>query len=170
VCDVTALAVASFAMDAGSKVAGASAQNKASKENKRNALSNLRLQNADISARVNQETEASLDLAHNIYQQGDALSSTAATSAAESGVAGNSVDALLRSVLMEEGTAVTDVNKNLANTLAQSERQRRGATAEAQSRIAGVPGANPLATGLGVAGAGITLATQLKRYSLTGQI
>jgi hypothetical protein len=167
---VTALAVASFAMDSGSKIAGASAQNAASKANKASALSSLRLANADISARVNEETAASLGLKQNVTRQADALSSTAATSAAEAGVAGGSVDALMRSILFQEGEASSAIDQNLALTIAQSERQRRGAAAEAQSRIAGVPGANPVATGLGIAGAGLGLATQLKRYSLTGQV
>lgn len=165
-CDVTALAIGSFALEAGKGVAGAIGQNKAKKANTENALASLRLTNADISARVNEETAASLGLKQNIGEQAADLSSTARTSAAESGIAGGSVDALVRSILMQAGTASTDVDQNLANTLRQSERQRRGAEAEAESRIAGTPGANPLATGLGIAGAGLGLATQLNRYKL----
>lgn len=154
-CEPTALAIGSFALDAGGKIAGASAQNKAAAANKQNALLNLRLQNADLSEQVNQETAAARAQTQSIAQAGQAAISTATTSAAESGVAGQSVDALVQEVLRQQGVATDATAQNLENTLDQAQRERQGLAAQAAGQIASIPKANPLATALGVAGAGI---------------
>jgi hypothetical protein len=161
-CEPTALAIGSFALDAGSKIAGASAQNKAANANKAKALEALRLGNADISARSNEETAAARAQTQMSEQAAQAGIATATTSAAESGVAGQSVDALVGEVLRQQGVAADATAQNLEYQQAQAQRDRLSLVADANSQIASVPKANGLATAVGVAGAGLGFLNTLR--------
>jgi hypothetical protein len=161
-CEPTAIAIGGLAMNAGSSLLGASAQNKQARANKANALEALRLGNTDVNARLREETAAASQVKQDVLAAGAAGISTAQTSAAESGVAGQSVDALVSEVLRQQGVASDTIAQNLDMIGDQAERQKKGLVAEANSRIAGSPGANPMATGLGVAGAGLSFLNTLR--------
>jgi hypothetical protein len=161
-CEPTAIAIGSLAMNAGSAVAGAGAQNKQAKANKANALEALRLGTRDVNARLREETAAASQQEQQVLAAGAAGLSTAQTSAVENGVGGQSVDALVAEVLRQQGAATDTIAANLDMLGDQAERQKQGLVAEANSRIAGTPPANPLATGLGVAGAGLSFLNTLR--------
>jgi hypothetical protein len=161
-CEPTALAIGSLALNAGGSIAGASAANKQAKATKASALESLRLGVADVNARVREETAAAGQTSQQIAAAGEAGTATAQTSAAESGVAGGSVDALVMALLKQQSGAQGVVDANLSAVEAQAQRQRAGLAAEASSRIAGAPVANPVATGLGIAGAGLDFLNTLR--------
>lgn len=111
---------------------------------------------------MNEERIAAAGQTRGIAQAGAAATSTAVTSAAESGVVGQSVDALVSEVLRQQGVATDAVSQNLSLTEQQAQRQRAGLAADAQGRIASAPKASPLATGIGVAGAGLGFLNTLR--------
>jgi hypothetical protein len=161
-CEPTALAIGSLAVNAGGSLLGAGGQNKAHKANKANALNALRLGTADVNARLDEETAAAQQARQGIVEQGTANVATATTSAAESGVAGGSVDALIAGILREQAKALGTLDTNLEGVRAQGGRQKAGLLADAQSQIAGVPKASGAATALGVAGAGLSFLNQYR--------
>jgi hypothetical protein len=149
--------LASFALQGASALAQHGAQAAQSRANARNALRAYRMNIADLGERAVQ-AEQSAAQEFGIYQrQGTAAGSTARASAAESGVAGSSVSALLQKYAMETGTAQGAVAASLDNTVGELSRRAEGAFVEYQGRLASVPPPSGLATGLQIAGAGLDL-------------
>lgn len=69
---------------------------------------------------------------------------------------------MIADILRQQGQAADIIDQNLDMLGAQANRQKEGLLADARSRIAGAPPANPAATGLGIAGAGISFLNQLR--------
>lgn len=86
---------------------------------------------------------------------------TAAVSAGESGVSGQSVDAVLHDLQRQGDEYRTGTRINLDNTLTQLDSEKAGVRAQEQSVIAGAPFPSDLATGISIAGRGLDFADQI---------
>lgn len=150
---VVAIAAADFGIKAVGAVMEHKAQNKAADANKQAALASLKLQDHELSI---EEVQARLAGAQQ-QVQGDeqvrAAEGDISQSAAARGVGGASIDLLLNDVQAQGARFKTSVQQNTDAQVASLDRQKDEALAEAQARIAGVPKANPLMTGLKIGGA-----------------
>lgn len=133
-------------------------QNQMYQANKAIAEQSLLSQYADISRRQQQEQEKAAQEMGIISAQARAARATVATSAAESGVAGLSVDALMNDYFVREASALTATQRQLRGTMFQLEQAKKGLGAEYQGRVLGmtpqpIPQPSLIATGLQVGGA-----------------
>lgn len=151
-CDPTVIALGSLAIGAFSDITAAGAQNKASKANAAAAQRAFTSTLSDINARKAEETES----ANLVGKQARELSlveqGLAQTSAAEGGVSGSSVDAQSNVLSRTLGGFLSSLDVSTDNTLRQLDRSKEGAEATRDSRIASVPRASGLATGLRIGG------------------
>lgn len=147
----TGLALAGLGLDAIGGLLGDSAQDKLRRANQEAARTDLALTLEDVRARRDQERQATAQQMASIREQSLTRSAQARVSAAEAGVSGQSYQALLDDVLQNTFEALDTSRMNLDSTLEQSDRVKRGAYAEAKSRMNSVPGSNPLATALSLA-------------------
>jgi hypothetical protein len=162
VCDpISIIEGASLAIEIGSSVAGASAQNKASKANKAAAQQAMQDTWKDISLREVQEQDATGQTIMQADRQARSADAVARVSAGEAGVAGASVDALVGDISAQASAFKMTQERNLDMTITQLQREKVGAKSAAQSRINAVPKANPFATGLQIASAGVNFANTL---------
>lgn len=167
-CDpITGLAVASFAINVGSQIAGASAQNKAAQANKEAAEAAFRTTFNDINALQTSVRERETVSVFELERQGRAAEAIAVVSAGESGVSGQSVKAVIADVKAKFGEAAARTERNADFEVAQLEKEKVSGRQVMQQRIASVPGASPLATGLGVLGAGLDSALLIRRTKTT---
>lgn len=150
-CDaLTIIAGASLALSAGSQVAAAGAQNKASRQNREAAI---RARNEDFRAlglqevQIQDAAQESIMATHRQAQQAEAL---ARVSAGEAGVSGASVEAIIGDIAAQAGRATVNTERNLDASIRQIQQEKRGTAAGAQSRINAVQPANPFAVGLGI--------------------
>ena len=81
---------------------------------------------------------------------------TAQVSAAEAGVAGQSAQAVVQNAQRQGADYTDSANANLSRTLMQIDRLKMGANSQEQGRINSVQGGNIFATGLQIAGAGLS--------------
>lgn len=161
-CDPTAIALGSFALNVGGDVLNHNAQNKAATANAQQARAAETRQINDVNVRELQEKQAASQQLEAAARQTTTALSSARLSAGEAGVTGVSVDSLLNTIGAEGSTAAQNVKLNQDNTIQQLERQKLGISAEADSRVASMPKSNPFALALRIAGSGIGLATQLQ--------
>lgn len=154
-------AVAGTAIQLGSAVMNHNAQKNAADQNAIAAQAALKEDLKTLTVREGQEQQANASTILEIDRQARQTKAQAAVFAGESGVEGASVDALLDGFDNEAGRAVLGTQRNLKMAQAQLDRERAGARAGAQSRMNAVPGANPWATGLTIAGAGLAGAAQV---------
>lgn len=151
---VTGLAIASTAVKIGGDLLDHTAQNKAHDANERAANDALKVQDHELSLQeVQQRIAGKQQIA-----QGDAqvLSATGdlQASAASRGIAGGMTMDLLAGDIQAQGSRYTaSVDQNTEASVAQTENEKAAAYATAQSRINGVPGANPFATAMKIGGA-----------------
>jgi hypothetical protein len=156
--------LASFALNAGSALAQNGAQKRAARLNRTSATNAYRLNRADLAARETQANQAAaLDIL-GLTQQGQAATSTAAASAAESGVSGNSVTALLDTYLSDTANAQSIVERNLGITTGELHRRQEGANLEYQDRLNAVPSPSGLNLGLQLGGAALQAAPSVLPY------
>lgn len=161
-CDPTALALGSFALNVGGDILNHNAQKKAAFANEQQARAAETRQINDINVRELQEKQAASQQLEVAARQTTTALSSARLSAGEAGVSGVSVDALLSTIGAEGSTAAQNVKLNTDNTVQQLERQKLGVSAEADSRVASMPKANPFALALRIAGQGVGFATQMQ--------
>lgn len=157
----TIIGVASLAIETGSAIAGASAQNKASKANKAAAERAMQDTWKDISLREVQEQDATSLTIMQADRQARSADAVARVSAGEAGVAGASVDAIIGDINRQASEFKVTEERNLDMTITQLQREKVGARNQAQSRINAVPRANPFATGLQIAVAGVNFADKI---------
>jgi len=164
VCDpASVLTVASVAIGIGGDIAKAGAQNKAAANNKAAALAAEHETLRDISLQEQQQQDAAGQTIMQTDRQARQADALASVSAGESGVAGASVDALISNLDADAARANEVTGRNLDMTIAQLQREKLGAAAEAQNRINSVQPANPFATILGIGGIGIDAANTIIR-------
>lgn len=162
-CDpVTAIVVAGGAIEMGSAIAGHVAQNKASAQNRRMADEAAANDLSALSDREAQERTASMSNILGIERQVQQEKATAAVMAGEAGVSGASVTALLSLIETRGGEAVSDINQQFSFTKEQLSREAQAVGLNRRSRIAAVPKASLVETGLKVAGAGLNTFTGLR--------
>jgi hypothetical protein len=135
------------------------AQRRAARENRRAALENLKLTVGDLNARATQEAAAATQAKLTIEQDAGMLEGQTATSAAAGNVSGQTVDSLLRDVVMQEGQAKSTIDANLGYALGQIERGKRGAAAAANAQINQVQAPSWGSLALGLAGVGLNAYT-----------
>jgi hypothetical protein len=160
VCDpLTAIAGIGLAVGVGSAVMEHNAQNQAAAANEQNALSALRIESHELSLREVEERIAG----NQLEEQADAAVLEAVgdvnANAAANGVSGMTVDMLLHDVDRQGASYRDSVEQNTDTVIAQLEREKAAALVGARNRITSVPRANPLATGLKIAGAGLDFAS-----------
>ena len=156
--------LASFALNAGSALAGNSAQKRAARLNRASATAAYKLNRADLAARSVQADQAAMLDIFGLNQQGAAAVSTAAASAGESGVEGNSVTALLNTYLADTSRATQVVEQNLGITQGELTRRKQAANQEYHDRLSAVPSPSGLNLGLGLAGAALQAAPSILPY------
>lgn len=161
-CDPgTIIAGASLAIGTGSAIANAKAQDKASKANAENARQALMESWKDISLQEVQQQDATALTIMQADKQARKADALARVSAGEAGVAGASVDALLGDLSAEASAFKMTQEKNLDMTIAQLQREKISGRTVAQNRINAVPGSNPFATGLTIAGQGLDFVSNI---------
>ena len=143
-------ALAGFALQGASALASHDAMADQRRANARNALRAYRMNIADLGERALQAEQAAAQDVGVYQRQGTAAGSSAA---AESGVAGSTVSALLQKYAMETRAAQGAVATSLDNTTSELQRRAAGAAVEYQGRLSSEPGPSGLATGLQI-GAG----------------
>lgn len=146
------IAAASALLGAAGQVANASAQNKAAKANKEAANSAFTETNRALSLRLDQEAQANAQAVHELSRDTASVRGSLAANAGAAGVEGNTVAALDADLLARDFSNRDVLSRNFAMTEQNIAQARRQAIAERDSRINGVPSANPLATALGIGG------------------
>lgn len=158
-CDpITGIAIASFAINAGSTIAGHVSQSKARAENKEAALRAMHETWTDINLIQAEQVETTARSIYEGERQARRVQSLAALSAGEAGVVGISVDELQGDIERQGAEFKVAEARNLDRTMAQLQREKISGRNIAQQRIAAVPPANPFATALRIGGAGIDAA------------
>lgn len=152
---VESIALASFALQAGSAIGRHIGQNRAHRANVRAADASYLATAGDIAARLGEETRAAYQMIDRGGVQAQASTGTARASAAASGVGGRSIDLLLQDIERDRLGHRASVTQNLEAIQRQATRSLQGAQAARQSQIAGIPSANPWATGLEIGGAAL---------------
>lgn len=137
------------------------ATNRSNDRQKLNVMA-ARDENIDESiASVRENNESAAQRAEEIRKEAYRQRATTRVAAAESGVAGLSVDALLRDLSGQEAIAVDSVNTNLERSNNQSAQRVRASNSAGASAIARLtPGANP-----DYLGAALRIGTATQRYS-----
>ncbi len=158
-CAPAALAIASFALEAGGQVAGYAAKNRAARANQAAAAQALSDQVTATNSREVQQTIQEQQQQRSLQEQGLAATAMARTSAGEAGVEGASVDAVVQTIDEKRAEAQATNMANLDAEKQQNERERQSEMAGYQSRVNSVPGGNALDTALGIVGSGIGAAT-----------
>lgn len=164
-CNPMALAVASFAMSAGSAVmqhqsasAQAKLQTQAYEENRKQAFLDMQQQLADANTRQLQEQQSAAQTIDERRRKALVEASTAKAAAADRGVSGFTVGALISQVMGDAGRDITNIETNREWAMGQIEREKSGIRASTISRINSMaPGVGPssLATGLQIGSAAL---------------
>lgn len=151
------VAIVGAGLSIGSSILKHKSQNDASKANEAAANDAMRTNFRDIDARAVEENKAATNqIVAGLNQKNDAQG-TALAAAAGAGVGGISVQALLNTIEGDAASYTDSVLENRDLKLDQLQREKLGATAQAKDRIASVPRASLLGTGLRIAGAGVGL-------------
>jgi hypothetical protein len=153
-CDPFSLATDTIS--AGSAVVGHIAQDKQKKANDAAARDAFVTQIRDLNARQLEEELATQSQIQAAQRQTRGAIATAQVSAAEAGVAGQSAQAVVQNAQRQGADYTDSANANLSRTLMQIDRLKMGANSQEQGRINSVQGGNIFATGLQIAGAGLS--------------
>lgn len=155
-CSPLALGIFSFAMQGAQAVAGYMAQKQEYETNKENAREAWKNEQQQLTLREMQEQEA---LRQKETQQNIEEARAAAdveVSGAAAGVAGISMDNLLRDVGRRAATNRQVEQTNTDMIISQLKAERKGVNAQAQSRINSVAKPSPLSLIAGIGSAGIS--------------
>jgi hypothetical protein len=154
-CDPTALAIGTFAVQAGGQIAEHNAQAKNSKENKRMAMAGLATQTRDLGIRQQEEILSASQETQQGQRQARIAKALTEASAAEAGVSGASVNAALADIDREEAEFRGAMALQTTVTLDQLQRMKEGAAVSAVARARGVPEPSVFGTALGVGSAAL---------------
>jgi hypothetical protein len=149
------MAAGSFAVNAGSAVAGHAGQAKASKANKDAALRAMVESWKDIGVREVQEMSAASQEVMDSALAAGAMGGTAKTSAAEAGVDGISVHQLFDDIQTQASRNKVTIERNRDMAIDQLQREKESGRAQAAQRIAAVPPPSGFLTALRVGGAAV---------------
>lgn len=138
--------------------AQAKLQTRQYEDNRRLALSDMQHQMADANTRIIQERQAAAQSVDERRRQALMEASSANAAAADRGVSGFTMGALLAQVMGDAGRDVTNIETNKDWAAGQVEREKAGIRSQTISRINSMsPGVGPslLATGLKIGGAAV---------------
>lgn len=147
-----AIAAAAFVIDTGSKVLEHQAQKRAAEANAEEARKARANEVRDLTLRQLEEGTAASRVRRNVQRDASEAQGLAITAAAEAGVSGGSLQAILGDIEGEQGRAFQDIQDQYTATFDQLERAKAGAAATEASRIAAVPQPSTLATGIRIGG------------------
>lgn len=160
-CEPTALAIGSFALQAGSALAQHEGEARQSRATRAAATEAAQLQVADISKRQQEELRAGREQEEQVRREGREVAAMARASASEAGVQGTSVDLLLDDIEGDTLGAQQSLRDSTTVSIDQLQRMKLGVNAERDNRIAAAPEPSGLLTGLRIGSAGIGLGNQL---------
>lgn len=162
-CEPVSIAIAALTLgtEVASELNKASAQNKVSKANTAAALQSLQQSNTDISFQESQKTAAAGLTIQQADRNARSTKALAQVSAGAAGVGGISVEALMGDIDNKLGQFKQTTNENLSMAIDQLQRDRVKEGTIAQERIDNVQPANPLATGIAIAGEGLSFYGQI---------
>jgi|SRR5665213_415190 len=156
-----AVALGSFALDAGGKLMAAHAQNTAAATNTMSANSDQTQGFNSLALRGTQENDAAIGADQSVDKRLQLDAGINNNAAANNGVNGNSITALSNELKFQQGTYHDSVAENLSNQINQLGQEKLGIEARTQSHINSVQPANPWATAIGIAGAALRTGTQM---------
>lgn len=141
-CEPVSMALASFALTAGSAVTSymgasenAKTKNLANDLTRQRAIADFGRQDAALGKRESQEMDAASARKFDVSLDAEKARATNAVAAGESGIAGPTVDSLMRDIYAQEGRYNTRVDTNLDWTVDQIQEQKKGASATMKDRI-----------------------------------
>lgn len=157
------LLIADAALKIGGTLLSAHAQNKAANANRAAAITDENSQLNQLTLRSRQESQAAVQSDQLADRQTQMDAGIQNVSAAENGVTGNSVNALMGELQYQKGMYHDSVAENLHNQLLQLDQSKLGVVARTDQRIASGPQkANPWATALKIGGDALQAFTQFK--------
>src|ERR1051325_2454091 len=145
-CDPVSLGIATISLSAGSSIANyigqknqtdlLNAQNKQFyAANKQAAIDAAMVNESELGLRQSQDLLTAAAEKSDITKQETAHTSTAVVSAAEAGVSGNSLDAILNDIQSKAGENKTRIDQNTKMQLDQIQAEKSGVLVEAQNNI-----------------------------------
>jgi hypothetical protein len=154
-CDPVSLTVALTGLTIGKEVAGLAGQAQAYNQNAASAAQSLRLQNRQTNLGI-QQKEASNSLKAQ-QTQSDMLkaAATAAATAGENGISGNSVDALINEYHASEGRYFSSLQTQAQWDRTQADVTKQGQVAQAQRQVNSVAKPDYIGAALRIAGSGL---------------
>lgn len=154
-CEATSIAIASFALTAGGTIASHVSEAKAAAKAREAAEKDHAIKTHDIGKRQVEELLATQREITAGQRQAREASGMARLSAAEAGVSGMSVDALLGDIARDESSYTQSVQQNSVITIEQLQRMKGGADAELYSRRNAAQGPSTAATAVQVGGSAL---------------
>jgi hypothetical protein len=168
---IAAASVGLAALSAGagvySQYQGAKSQNKMFEANARSANESAQIESEALAARQQQEREAAGQALVQNAMDAASVRGTNRAAAAESGLSGFSIDALINETSMQEARNAETIEANQGFAAQQYQLERRGIAANARSRRNSVsrgsfnPAVAALQIGTAVGGAGLDSYTRL---------
>jgi len=158
---LTTLFATTLAVSAASAGAGLIGQAQQYNANKNSAEQSFRLQNRQTNLGIQQSEAAASQRAQQTQTDMLKAAATAAASAGENGVSGNSVDALINDYHSAEGKYLSDLTTQNQWNRAQADVQKQGQAANAQRQINSVAKPDFIGAALRVAGDGLNSYTNL---------
>lgn len=169
------MALASFALTAGSAVTSyigasesAKTQNLANQITRQNAIADFARQDAALGKRQAQEQDAAGAKKADVQMDAQKARATNTVAAGEAGIAGPTVDSLMRDIYAQEGRYTDRVDTNLDWSMDQIQEQKKSASYAMKDRvnsIRDVQAPSFLDTGLKIAGAGLDAYSGFKTNS-----
>lgn len=161
-CDPTAFLAASAVISAGSAIAGHKAQSDAAEENEEAAERARQIEMRALAIRQIEEGQSTSRQLQGVERRTQQSEGLIRASAAEAGVQGGAVEALLGDLGASAGRARQDLLDSYTVTIDQLQREKGGAKAREAARIASVPEPSIVGTGLQIGGIAANYLTQRK--------
>jgi hypothetical protein len=155
-CDPATLAVASMAMSVAGTAASAQSQNKMNQANYDSAMTAYRHNDAALQYQNQQAFAATQQEAEEQQRQTLKADAAARVQAGESGIMGNTVDALFREIAGGGARNQSSIYENFLRGSFQTNQQRAGQVQMVNQTVASMPRSSGLAAGLQIAGAGMS--------------
>lgn len=162
-CAFAPIALASLALSAGGAIADYSAKGRAAAKNKTAALEEQTRTLNSLSLRQSEETDSAAHETENATRQTATLQGQANLSAAESGIAGNSVTALMGELERQRGLYTDNIAENLSRTMRQLQMEKLGVVAQTKNRITQAPAPSPFSLALRLGGQAFETFTQFQQ-------
>ncbi len=168
-CEPTTIALATMAVGTTQALMQHKAQNDMAKQqaaqndiNSQNAIRSMDFQNAGINMQLDQQADRAVDDRMENVLEAARMKSRMVASAGDGGVSGQSMDFALNDVSRTQGRNNSAINRNLKAVNAQGFHDKLGIKARTETRLSSMPipqKASWLATGLQIAGSGLTAAS-----------